>query len=730
MINFIVIYGQENPTILKQDNLKIKAISEKVDSAGWVFLKEEMSINPDDIFTLYKEAFGLKRYDEMRKVKMKVCDSYDKEDVFYHKYQQFHKGIPVENYQYIIHEIRNVARVCSGNILENISANNEPSITEKQALEIAIDSFNSSSWEWLNYGKDTSDTLKPVGKLIFIRNPTSDSPNAVLVYKFKLRSIEPSFYYAIYVNAQDGKIEKKRSLSKESTGTVYTLYNGTQSLTTKDRGFPNNDYILKDETRGYICTKDYSYNSTTWILHGHIDDDDNIWSDLGEVVDGATAQWVAEKTYDYYKYRHGRNGIDGNNQDIRIKLINGDNSRWEEGGSGYDYIELGEEGANRHASLDIVGHEFTHGVTYSEVSLAYEKEPGALDESFADIFGTMVEKYVEGSSFDWTIAEDIFDGLDFFRSMENPNSRNHPDEYEGVYWYETEGCSPSENNDFCGVHTNCGVQNYWFYLLSKGGTANGITITAIGEDKAARIAYRNLKYHLSSLSDYNDSRNGSVIAAEYIYGECSIEHQQTMNAWAAVGIGEPAPNPCIPQEPLSAYISGPEVIIDCGSWSANVSGGTPPYYYNWYLNNDWKSSNSSYIECFDNSGFYEIYLTVTDGYDTEDDLLFLTVQGGGMLKSFSQITKYDQITIQAYPNPSSSNTTIKFKSSKLNIEKIARTDDLWIYITNNQGYVIFNDRYTDQNYNFDTSRFSEGIYYISLLKGNKCIGSTQLIIKH
>ena len=81
--------------------------------------------------------------------------------------------------------------------------------------------------------------------------------------------------------------------------------------------------------------------------------------------------------------------------------------------------------------------------------------------------------------------------------MANPNEFGQPDTYEGTYWVDVNGCVPNSNtNDNCGVHTNSGVQNFWFYLLCEGGSGtndNGdaYSVTGIGLDEGGEIAYRN-----------------------------------------------------------------------------------------------------------------------------------------------------------------------------------------------------------------------------------------------
>jgi Zn-dependent metalloprotease len=211
--------------------------------------------------------------------------------------------------------------------------------------------------------------------------------------------------------------------------------------------------------------------------------------------------------------------------------------------------------------LDVMGHEFTHLVvkyrgnpngTGTINGLEYEGESGALNESFADIFGTCLEFEAKPTTANWTIGEDSsLPRPSFIRSMSDPKSnslpidKRQPNTYQSPlsngYWDR----SPSPD-----VHINSGVQNYWFYLLSQGGSGtndlgNIYSVTGIGINKARQIAYDNLTTYLgSNIATYNDSFNGSLLAAEALYGNPSSEYTAVRNAWYAVGIPNNSNSAC------------------------------------------------------------------------------------------------------------------------------------------------------------------------------------------
>jgi Zn-dependent metalloprotease len=182
-----------------------------------------------------------------------------------------------------------------------------------------------------------------------------------------------------------------------------------------------------------------------------------------------------------------------------------------------------------------------------------------MNEGFSDIFGTAIEFYARPSNADWLIGGDFYT----IRSMSNPNAYSQPDTYKGTYWY-------TGTSDNGGVHTNSGVLNFWFYLLSAGGSGtndNGTAynVTGIGIDKAAAIAFRTNTVYLVSTSKYSDARAYSIQAASDLYGATSAEVTQTTNAWDAVGVGVAVPPP-----PCSDIFESNETISAAKSLPLNT----------------------------------------------------------------------------------------------------------------------------------------------------------------
>lgn len=147
---------------------------------------------------------------------------------------------------------------------------------------------------------------------------------------------------------------------------------------------------------------------------------------------------------------------------------------------------------------DVAGHEISHGVTEFSANLVYAYQPGALNESFSDIFGQTIDLMNSGENTGgrWVIGEDFLPGG--IRDMSNPGAFGDPDACGSPNYH----CEASDNG---GVHTNSGVPNKAYALMVDGGTHNGVAVTGIGLNKAAAIQYRALTRYLSVYSDFTDN---------------------------------------------------------------------------------------------------------------------------------------------------------------------------------------------------------------------------------
>ncbi|MEM8887582.1 MAG: M4 family metallopeptidase [Bacteroidota bacterium] len=505
-----------------------------------------IKLNKDQIFpksqnqTVFQQAFNMSAVDEMRSLGTFA----DNMGQVHEKFQQYYNGIKVDGAIYTLHYLAGKITHMSGNYQDIQNLNVTPKINAQAGLANALGHVGATEYMWQHdepveshHMHDHADYKKPQGELVVLS--IENYPQARLAFKYDVYATQPLYRADVYVDAHTGQVlfENNRIHHVDVAATGNSLYNGNVSFNADLNG---GTYRLRQTVDGngvqtFDLNNGTNYGSATDITSNN--------SNFTGNETGVQAHWGAEKTHQYYSSQHGRNSYDGNGSVLRSYVsyssnyVNAfwDGSRMTYGdGDGVNYGPL--------VSLDIASHEITHGVTEFSANLVYQRESGALNESFSDIFGEMVEYHATGSN-DWQMGTDIgIGGSGAIRSMDNPNAFSDPDTYGGTHWYNPNCGVPQRTNDYCGVHINSGVQNKWFYILSVGesGTndiGSSYNVSGITREKAAAIAYRNLTVYLSTNSTFADARAGAIQSATDLYGAGSNEVIQTTNAWYAVGVG-------------------------------------------------------------------------------------------------------------------------------------------------------------------------------------------------
>jgi Zn-dependent metalloprotease len=222
----------------------------------------------------------------------------------------------------------------------------------------------------------------------------------------------------------------------------------------------------------------------------------------------------AGDTYDYYSQTHNRDSYDN----LGATLLSTAHYRTDFQNAFWDGVQMvyGDGFAVR----DVAAHEMTHAVTEHAAGLEYRWQSGALNESFSDIFGAMVDRG------DWLVGEDLPHGP--IRNMENPEQFNHPghtDDFRAM-------CGDNE-----GVHINSGIHNKAFVNVAE----------AIGKDRAELIFYRALTVYLGTKSSFEDARSAALQSAADLFGEGGRDFQAVEQGFAGVGIDgsfDPGPSGC------------------------------------------------------------------------------------------------------------------------------------------------------------------------------------------
>lgn len=563
----------------------------------------------------------------------KLIDRQEYKGEKHYRYQQFYDGHPIRHAHLIVHlNGSNEISAFNGNVVSGEIENSSLVLSEKNALEISLNQINAEIYKWelpeeeRFIKKEQNNPMAsffPIAELVYISKDLSfSSENQKLTYCFDIYSQKPLGREKVYIDAQTGEVVFQEAILKhggESKANAHTAYNGVQPIITDS--MPSY-FRLRDSLRGQgVFTYDLNntrlYNSAVDLI-----DSTNSWSSFSPALDqyAIDAHWGTERTYDYMDSVHNRNSIDNNGFALRSYVhydFNYVNAFWD--GQRMTYGD-GDATNSPLTTLDITAHEIAHGWTDYTSDLIYANESGALNESFSDILGVLVEFYSTPNSANWLIGEDIGRAI---RSMSNPNSFGDPDTYGGVNWVD-QNCFPSSSNDRCGVHTNSGVQNYWFYLLVNGGLGlndigDSIKVNGIGMDKAAQIAFRNNTVYLSPSSNYSDARFYSFRSAVDLYGACSPEVEEVINAWHAVGVGD-AYDYNLTADFFAindtSFCSTP-VDVNFKASSSNI------YNYYWDFGDGNTSSQREPTHTYSTSGNYDVKL-IADGLSCGADTLIKT----------------------------------------------------------------------------------------------------------
>ncbi|MFT5166412.1 MAG: PKD repeat protein, partial [Saprospiraceae bacterium] len=334
---------------------------------------------------------------------------------------------------------------------------------------------------------------------------------------------------------------------------------------------------------------------------------DSIWGgDIGVFDRNALdAHWAAERYYVFLDEYFNRNSINEeglelicyvhHDQNLANAFWNGTASFYGDGGGGSLDLPL--------TVVDIVAHEFTHGLTGFSAGLIYAYEPGGLNESFSDLFGLATDFYARPEKANWIMGEEATSDGEGIRSAIDPKSYGDPANYQGENWNFGSG-------DNGGVHTNSGVQNHWFYLLSEGGSGvndNGeaFNVVGIGWEKAIAVAYRNLTTYLTAGSIYKDAAYYGSLSALELFGTCSQEYISTVNAWHAVGIGSPISEETVLDFQSQRVFCDAPVDVQFQNFSGNYESVL------WSFGDNSTSTEFTPNHTYAVQGTYDVSLTIT-----------------------------------------------------------------------------------------------------------------------
>ncbi len=301
--------------------------------------------------------------------------------------------------------------------------------------------------------------------------------------------------------------------------------------------------------------------------------------------------YVMDMTHVYYKEVHERNSFDGKGAPVYTFVDFNDPvyyGKWTNNAAasgvepyfvavGCGTAELGGDLRN-FGSFDLLAHEYAHLVVAANGrgGLVAYGEAGALNEAIADCMSVATDFYTNGDRANWQIADGVAtNDVPNMRDLSNPKmsgggvmngatlSYPQPDTYQGENWVD-----PSNMNyDSGGIHFNNGVFNYWFYLLTEGGSGvndkeQAYEVEGIGMQKTEKLLMHIILNYLEPEMDYAQMRIVSQYAAIELWGDKSDELAQVHNAWFAVGVADRTPIESVEETMLNVYSVDGNVVVE------------------------------------------------------------------------------------------------------------------------------------------------------------------------
>jgi Zn-dependent metalloprotease len=473
--------------------------------------------------------------------------------------QQYHQGIPVWGAEVVRDLDGGVPMSIFGDVLAPLDLDARPAVTADAARQTFLSSVASAT------------LLRPVNLVVF-RLQTGEPRLAYMSVVAGTNQV-----FRVFIDAASGAELQRYSLlqTQSAIGSGRGLVGDTKKLSVRPQA---GAFVTDDRLRPpVLMTFDMRGNLTRAVnvlvgaplsLSDLATDTDNDWTDVAAVDAHAHVGWI----YDYYFKRHGRRGLDNRDRPL-ISLINGIsqqgalslppedfgffavNAFWCDvcgpNGVGTMYFgngfpqpltdQLGRNWSYLAGSLDVVGHELTHGVISSSSNLIPGNEPGALNEAFADMMGTAAEFFfqVPGTGIgqaDYLIAEDSVrsrvGGLSGIRSLAAPTVFGDPDHYSIRF------TGPDDDG---GVHINSTIPSHAYYLSIEGGRnrVSGITVQGVGvanREQIEKSFYRAFTFLLPASANFSTARAATIQAARDLYGANSAAANSITQAWTAVGV--------------------------------------------------------------------------------------------------------------------------------------------------------------------------------------------------
>lgn len=496
-------------------------------------------------------------------------ESTDNLKVTHLKYNQWFDGLPVLDAEYFVHLYDDQSALAHGKVLQP-----EQSLVANLSVEQAyiqaknyLESMNifcvetpAGAASWIRTGLQESilgywmDPQREEWNLVY---QLAIFPNAIKKWIVYVDAVDGSVIKAIASHCMLHNPEENFNVDHSSCPAppqnaektnARDLFDVTRTIDVWRQG---SELFFIDASRPMFNAAQFSLNKPVgaiWTIDAKNSNPNNIiWDHIKSsnntfAKNAVSAHYNAGLAFEYFMNTHTRNSINGKGGTI-ISIINVsdenggglDNAFWN--GEAMFYGNGSQAFTSLAKGLDVGGHEMSHGVIQSTANLAYEGESGAINESFADIFGAMIDRN------DWKIGEDVVRLSAFpsgaLRDMSDPHNGAPTNDF-GRWQPRHVNEQYKGNQDNGGVHINSGIPNYAFYLF--------VQELAVGSNEeqakktAEKVYYRTLNHYLTRSSNFKDLRLAVEQACVDLQGNNSSVHNAAKKAFDLVGIGSSSGN--------------------------------------------------------------------------------------------------------------------------------------------------------------------------------------------
>jgi len=314
-----------------------------------------------------------------------------------------------------------------------------------------------------------------------------------------------------FIDAQDGTLLHAADLTAYTNGSGVGVFGDPHALVVAPNGA---SFILEDASRGSPASRTYTAGGKTKLPGIAVRSKDPAhWDELMPAAGAAVdAHAYVATTWDYFARVHGRSGWDGKNKGIHAVVHYGqgyDNAFFDG-----DELVFGDGDGQTFAplagALDVVAHEFTHGVTAHTAKLGMEGQNGALNEAISDIFGA----FVSGR---WQIGATVYHPggrAQPLRDVETPHATSNP---------ATMAEYIDRDDDNGGVHLNSTIVSHAAFAMTR----------ALPPATVEKIWYRALTRYLHASADFAAAADATLAAARDLGGHNEAAVRQ---AWVSAGV--------------------------------------------------------------------------------------------------------------------------------------------------------------------------------------------------